>query len=140
MNWLDFLGEEAGKRGLSPEQKETLLAALPQEDAQINHRELASDLSISEATVKSRLANIYKKFQVSCPELVQHQGAGKFEILRTYLKMNYYPAEQNLAVTNSVNLSAYSMINASNFNFLQGTKGKELISKMKLLLEVLAIK
>ncbi|MFN6561657.1 MAG: helix-turn-helix transcriptional regulator [Nostoc sp. ChiSLP01] len=78
MDWGDFLSQEAGRHGLSPEQKETLLAALPKEDAQINQVKIASDLNITEATVKSRFAGIYKKFQVSCPDLTKQQGAGKF--------------------------------------------------------------
>ncbi|MFN6541014.1 MAG: hypothetical protein RM021_032365 [Nostoc sp. EkiNYC01] len=78
MDWGDFLSQEAGRRGLSPEQKETLLAALPTEDAQIHQLNIASDLNITEATVKSRFAGIYKKFQVSCPDLTNHGGAGKF--------------------------------------------------------------
>ncbi|MBD2518452.1 NACHT domain-containing protein [Nostoc sp. FACHB-973] len=105
MDWRDFLSQEAGKHGLSPEHKETLLAALPKEDTQINQINLASDLNITEATVKSRFAGIYKKFQVSCPDLAKHGGAGKFELLRTYFKENYYQLNKNISVANPVSSS-----------------------------------
>ncbi|WP_445635523.1 NACHT domain-containing protein [Nostoc sp. DSM 114161] len=105
MDWEDFLSQEAGRHGLSPEQKETLLAALPREDAQINQLNIASDLNITEATVKSRFAGIYKKFQVSCPDLTKQQGAGKFEILRTYMKETYYQLNKNIPVPNAVTFS-----------------------------------
>ncbi|MFN6436059.1 MAG: transcriptional regulator [Nostoc sp. DedSLP01] len=108
MDWGDFLSQEAGRHGLSPEQKETLLAALPKEDAQINQVKIASDLNITEATVKSRFAGIYKKFQVSCPDLTKQQGAGKFEILRTYMKETYYQLNKNIPVVNPVTSSKIS--------------------------------
>lgn len=100
MDWQDFLRQEAGKHGLSPEQEETLLAALLQENAQISQVKLADELNISEAAVKSRLKNIYDKFRESCPALANQEGAGKFEILRTYLKKNYYQPEINTAIPN----------------------------------------
>ncbi|WP_244329216.1 transcriptional regulator [Tolypothrix sp. PCC 7910] len=105
MDWQDFLRQEAGKHGLSPEQEETLLAALPHENAQISQVKLADILKISEATVKSRLKIIYDKFRESCPALANQEGAGKFELLRTYLKKNYHQLDINKATLNPVTSS-----------------------------------
>jgi hypothetical protein len=105
MDWQDFLRQEAGKHGLSPEQEETLLAALPHENAQISQVKLANELQITEAAVKSRLKIIYDKFRESCPALANQEGAGKFELLRTYLKKNYYQPNINRVIPNSVTSS-----------------------------------
>ncbi len=105
MDWQDFLRQEAGKHGLSPEQEETLLAALTHENAKINQVKLADTLKISEAAVKSRLGIIYDKFGESCPALANQEGAGKFELLRTYLKKNYYQPDINSAILNPVTSS-----------------------------------
>ncbi len=105
MDWQDFLRQEAGKHGLSPEQEETLLAALPHENAQISQVKLADELKISEAAVKSRLKIIYDKFRESCPALATQEGAGKFELLRTYLKKNYHQPDINRAISNPVTSS-----------------------------------
>jgi len=102
MDWQDFLHQEAGKHGLSPEQEDTLLAALPYENAKISQVKLAANLQISEATIKNRLGNIYEKFRESCPALVEQEGAGKFELLRTYLRKIYYQSQQNILVFASV--------------------------------------
>jgi hypothetical protein len=84
MDWQEFLRGESGRHGLSMEQTETLLAALfsPEREPR-NQVELSVKFSISEATVKQRLGEIYKRFSNSFPELIDHQGAGKLEILCT---------------------------------------------------------
>jgi len=92
MDWQEFLRGESGTHGLSMEQTETLLAALfSPEKAPRNQVELSVKLSISEATVKQRLGEIYKKFGNSFPQLIDQKGAGKLEILCTKLKQKYYP-------------------------------------------------
>jgi hypothetical protein len=92
MDWQEFLRGESVTHGLSVEQTETLLAALfSPEKAPRNQVELSVKLSISEATVKQRLGEIYKKFGNSFPQLIDQKGAGKLEILCTKLKQKYYP-------------------------------------------------
>ncbi|KHG38833.1 hypothetical protein OA07_27365 [Aphanizomenon flos-aquae 2012/KM1/D3] len=61
MNWQEFLNHQADIRGLSVPEKQTLLTALPNADAQINQIELSTKCIITEATVKNRLQKIYKK-------------------------------------------------------------------------------
>lgn len=94
IEWKDFIRSEAGKHGLSLEQEETLVAVFPDKNKQIDQKKLASDLSISEATVKSRLGGIYEKFEVSCPQLANQQGAGKWRILQNYLKQKYHQPDK----------------------------------------------
>ncbi|WP_353930643.1 transcriptional regulator [Okeanomitos corallinicola TIOX110] len=94
MTWQDFLNQQADIQGLSVEEKTTLLTALPQPDAQISQIKQSDELKITEATVKSRLKKIYKKFENVCPELSEINGAGKFEILRTYLKQKYHQSDE----------------------------------------------
>ncbi|MEG3842307.1 NACHT domain-containing protein [Microcoleus sp. herbarium14] len=72
------------------EQTETLLALFSSEIAHLNQIELSVELSISEATVKQRMGEIYKKFSASFPELANHEGAGKLRILHPKLKQKYY--------------------------------------------------
>ncbi|WP_236721344.1 ATP-binding protein [Trichormus sp. NMC-1] len=100
MTWQDFLNKQADIQGLSVEEKTTLLTALPDQDTQINQTQLSLKLSITEATVKSRLKEIYKNFQSVCPELGMQQGAGKFEILRKYLKQKYHQSQSNDIIKN----------------------------------------
>ena len=95
MNWQEFLNHQADIRGLSVPEKQTLLTALPNADAQINQIELSTKCIITEATVKNRLQKIYKKFENVCCELSEINGAGKFEILRNYLKQQYYQFESD---------------------------------------------
>ncbi|MEG4216241.1 NACHT domain-containing protein [Microcoleus sp. Pol14C6] len=74
------------------EQTETLLAALfSPEKAPRNQVELSVKLSISEATVKQRLGEIYKKLGDSFPQLIDQKGAGKLDLLFRKLKQKYYP-------------------------------------------------
>ena len=105
MDWQVFLRREAGKHSLSLEQQETLLAALPDENTKISQVKLVNELNISEATVKNRLGNIYDKFCGSCPALRDQEGAGKLELLRIYLKKNYYQPDINRAIFNPVTSS-----------------------------------
>ena len=90
MDWQEFLKGESGRHGLSMEQTETLLALFSSEIAHLNQIELSVELSISEATVKQRMGEIYKKFSASFPELANHEGAGKLRILHPKLKQKYY--------------------------------------------------
>ena len=94
MDWQEFLKGESGRHGLSMEQTETLLALFSSEIAHLNQIELSVELSISEATVKQRMGEIYKKFSASFPELANHEGAGKLRILHPKLKQKYYQLSQ----------------------------------------------
>ena len=100
MDWQKFLERESGIHELSTEQTETLLSALfssekaPLNQAPLNQVQLSVKLSISEAAVKQRLGEIYKKFGNSFPQLVDQKGAGKLEILCTKLKQKYYQLPQ----------------------------------------------
>jgi hypothetical protein len=91
MNWQEFLQHEAQTHGLSPEQEETLLAALPSQDNHRNLAQIADDLKVSEYALKSksRLAGIYEAFTESCPELAERGGAGKLKKLHNFLRQKY---------------------------------------------------
>ncbi|HLP92116.1 MAG TPA: hypothetical protein VK184_26435 [Nostocaceae cyanobacterium] len=105
MEWEDFIKQEAGLHGLSKEEEETLLAALPQLNNQINQKQLAIKFNISEATVKKRLAPIYEKFAQSCNAITQQEGAGKLKILHDeYLKVKF--TQLKLGVQNIGNQSS----------------------------------
>jgi hypothetical protein len=109
MDWQEFLQGESGRHGLSIEQTETLLAALfSSEKAPLNQAQLSVSLSIEEPTVKQRMAEIYKKFSASFPELSDQQGAGKLKILHTKLKQKYYQTSQSVVVPKVSNSSPYA--------------------------------
>ncbi|MEG4014020.1 MULTISPECIES: NACHT domain-containing protein [unclassified Microcoleus] len=95
MDWQTFLSGESGRHGLSMEQTETLLAALisPEREPQ-NQTQLSLKFSISEATVKQRMGEIYSRFSASFPELDHHAGAGKLRILRSRLIQKYSQPSQ----------------------------------------------
>jgi hypothetical protein len=100
MDWQEFLKGESGRHGLDIKPTETLLAALFSPDKlPLNQAQLSVQFSISEATVKQRLGEIYKKFENSFPELSDQQGAGKLKILHTKLKQKYYQPSAPLVVT-----------------------------------------
>ena len=102
MDWQEFLEGESAMRELSTEQTKTLLVLFSSEIAHLNQIELSVKLSISEATVKQRMGEIYKKFSASFPELANHEGAGKLRILHPKLKQKYYQLSQPLPpVSNS---------------------------------------
>jgi len=123
MDWQEFLQGESGRHGLSPEQTETLLAALfSSEKAHLNQAQLSVSLSIEEPTVKQRLGEIYKKFSKNFPELTNQQGAGKLKILHTKLKQKYYQGAQPVVQRYSSNSSPYpeefvSLIKNNNKSF-----------------------
>lgn len=95
MDWQEFLRGESGTHRLSMEHTETLLAALSSPEREpLNHVQLSGKFNISEATVKQRLGEIYKKFSKSFPELSDQQGAGKLKILRTKLIQKYSQPSQ----------------------------------------------
>ena len=108
MDWQEFLKGESGRHGLSMEQTETLLAALFSPDKlPLNQAQLSVKFSISEATVKQRLGEIYKKFGNSFPQLIDQRGAGKLDILHTKLKQKYYQLSPPLVVTSASDSSPY---------------------------------
>ena len=95
MDWQEFLKGESAMRELSMEQTETLLTALFSPDkSPLNQAQLSVKFNISEAAVKQRLGEIYKKFGNSFHQLVDQRGAGKLEILHTKLKQKYYQPSQ----------------------------------------------
>ena len=107
MDWQEFLRGESGRHGLSMEQTETLLALFSSEKAALNQAQLSVELSISEATVKQRMGEIYRKFSASFPELDNHQGAGKLKILQSKLIQKYYQPSQPVVATQASNSSPY---------------------------------
>ena len=108
MDWQEFLKGESGKHGLSIEETETLLAALGSPDNfASNQVQLSLTFRISEATVKQRMGEIYRKFgRKSFPQLIDTKGAGKKNILFTKLKEMYYQPEPVVA-TPDPNSSPY---------------------------------
>jgi hypothetical protein len=110
MNWQEFLNQQADLQRLSVEEKQSLLTALPHEDAQINQIKLSAKLQITEAAVKNRLQKIYKKFENVCSNLSEIKGAGKFEILRTYLKQEYYQFQSDAVKKPELPLEFQSLI------------------------------
>jgi len=107
MDWQEFLRGESGRHELSMEQRETLLALFSSEKAALNQAQLSVELSISEATVKQRMGEIYRKFSSSFPELSDQQGAGKLKILQTKLIQKYYQPSQPVVATQASNSSPY---------------------------------
>ncbi|MEG4292005.1 ATP-binding protein [Microcoleus sp. C2C3] len=108
MDWQDFLKGESGTHGLSTKQTDTLLAALfSPEKEPLSERQLSVKLNITEATVKQRKGEIYKKFENSFGQLVDQNGAGKLEILYNNLKQKYYQKPEPVVVTPVSNLSPY---------------------------------
>ena len=108
MDWQEFLKSESGIHGLSPEQTETLLAALfSPEKAPLNQTKLEMKLNTSDDNVKKRLGEIYKKFSKSFPELASQQGAGKLRNLQIKLRQKYYQPSQPVVATQVSNLSPY---------------------------------
>lgn len=91
MNWQEFLQQQARSCGLSPEQEDTLLAALPSEDEQRNLAQIANNMNVSEYALKSRsrLGGIYKAFAKIVPGLAETKGAGKLEKLHNFLRQEY---------------------------------------------------
>jgi len=108
MDWQKFLKRESGTHGLSTKQTDTLLAALfcPEKEP-LSERQLSVKLNITEATVKQRKGEIYKKFENSFGQLVDQNGAGKLEILYNNLKQKYYQKPEPVVVTPVSNLSPY---------------------------------
>jgi predicted transcriptional regulator len=102
MTWQKFLDEQAGKQGLSTQETETLLKAIPNENAELNKIKLSEEFKIEESTVTSRLQKIYKKFENVCSELREKDGVGKFEKLRTYLKKQYHQPQSNDLIKNPI--------------------------------------
>jgi hypothetical protein len=99
MNWQDFLNEQAGKRHLSPEETQILLKALPDENTKNSQAKISSEIHTGVDNVKAHLQSMYDKFQDVCDKLANHQGAGKLEILRAYLKEEYYKNQSEATAT-----------------------------------------
>ena len=91
MNWQEFLQQQAISCGLSLEQEETLLAALPSENEQKNLAQIANNLNVGESALKSksRLGGIYQAFAKIVPGLAETKGAGKLEKLHNFLRQEY---------------------------------------------------
>jgi len=108
MDWKEFINGEAGKHGLSVEQTDTLLEALSSPDkAPATQAEIEAKSHIGIPAVKERMKNIYKKFGMSFPLLVDHKGAGKLDILHTELKKKYYQTSQPVTEAQPSNLFPY---------------------------------
>jgi len=108
MDWQEFLKGESGRHGLSTKQTDTLLAALfSPEKEPLSQPQLSVKLHITDATVKQRMGEIYKKFENSFGQLVNQKGAGKLEILYNNLKQKYYQKPEPVVVTPVSNLSPY---------------------------------
>ncbi|WP_445171756.1 transcriptional regulator [Microcoleus sp.] len=108
MEWQEFLKGESGRHGLSMEQTETLLAALSSPDNfASNQAKLSLTFRISEATVKQRMGEIYRKFGKSFPQLIDTKGAGKLDILCRQLKEKYYQQPEPVVATPDPNSSPY---------------------------------
>ena len=108
MDWQEFLKGESGRHGLSTKQTDTLLAALfSPEKEPLSQPQLSVKLNITEATVKQRMGEVYKKFENSFGQLVDQKGAGKLEILYNKLKQKYYQKPEPVVVTPVSNLSPY---------------------------------
>src|SRR6476469_8843558 len=105
MDWQEFLKGESGRHGLSTKQTDTLLAALfSPEKEPLSQPQLSVKLHITDATVKQRMGEIYKKFENSFGQLVNQKGAGKLEILYNNLKQKYYQKPEPVVVTPVSNL------------------------------------
>lgn len=106
MTWEEFLNQQAGTRRLSSEETQILLKALPDENTKNNQAKISSEIDTSVDNVKAHLQSIYHKFQ-DVDKLANHKGAGKLEILRIYLKEEYYK-NQSEATVKTINTEPIS--------------------------------
>jgi tetratricopeptide (TPR) repeat protein len=89
MQWRDFLEQEAATHDLSSEEKAAFVERLKTENSTNSEAKVATDLSISVASVKKRMAEVYDKFAKSYPELATSNSRGKLEKLRACLTTKY---------------------------------------------------
>ncbi|MEG4516122.1 MULTISPECIES: hypothetical protein [unclassified Microcoleus] len=108
MKWKEFIEDQAGRHGLSGEQTETLLEALPFSDkAPATQEEIRAKLNIGIPAVKGRMKDIYKIFEMSFPLLIDKKSAGKLKFLHTELKKKYYQPPQPVTEEQPSNLFPY---------------------------------
>jgi tetratricopeptide (TPR) repeat protein len=96
MDWDQFdqfLGTEADRIGLSPEQRAAFLARFRTQNWEVQDAKLAADLNISESAFKKRMGNVYEQFGRRYPELNQ-ETRGKREKLRSLLRQQFDQAKQ----------------------------------------------
>ncbi|MDJ1183312.1 NACHT domain-containing protein [Roseofilum casamattae] len=89
ISWEEFIKDIAGKRGLSVEEEQMLLARFPSADERVSERRVAGQFPCSEGTVKKTMGDIYSKFAGVCTDLVNREGAGKNLILHNFLRQEY---------------------------------------------------
>jgi hypothetical protein len=108
MDWQEFIKDEAGRHGLSGEQTDTLLEALPSPDkAPLNQIKMTDKFNIGIPAVKQRMKDIYNKFGMSFPLLVDQKCRGKLDILHTELKKKYCKTSQPVTEDQPSNLFPY---------------------------------
>jgi tetratricopeptide (TPR) repeat protein len=93
MDWDQFLGEEADRIGLSPEQRAAFLTRLATQNREKPDARLAADLNISESAFKKRMGDVYEQFGRHYPALNQ-ETRGKRERLRSLLQQKRDQAKQ----------------------------------------------
>lgn len=89
MDWEKFIKDIASQHGLSIDETKTLLIRFPKDDESLDERQLSAKLDIGIDAVKKRMQKIYTKFQPSCPELANKDGAGKSRDLHNYLRREH---------------------------------------------------
>ncbi|BAY18810.1 NB-ARC domain-containing protein [Anabaenopsis circularis NIES-21] len=101
MQWDEFLRQEAVTHKLSPEQTAAFLVRLKVENTDKGEAKLASDIDIGEEAFTKRMAQVYKKFARSCPELATSKR-GKLEILKAYLTKKYNGVPNTPQITKEI--------------------------------------
>jgi tetratricopeptide (TPR) repeat protein len=90
MEWADFVRSIAIEQKLSSELIETLIIRLRHENTERSDTDLSKEYGPELEAFKKRLSRIYKHFeQTCCPELKDHPGKGRLEILKACLWQQY---------------------------------------------------
>jgi formylglycine-generating enzyme required for sulfatase activity len=91
VNWIDFLENIARQYDLTSIQTETLINLFPshQESISISISEVAQKLLRSTSAIRSRLTNIFRKFEKKNPDFFESIKSSKLESLELFLSSQY---------------------------------------------------
>lgn len=89
MEWVEFLDSVAVKHKLTADHRKTLTTRLDRCNDSKTNIKIANELNISEALLKKRLGEIYRLFELTCPDIANSGIRGKLEALRACLWQQY---------------------------------------------------
>lgn len=112
MSWKIFLNSVAAKHKLTPFERETLFHWLPTEDTEKYAKQIAHESGYAYGTIQKRFLNIYRKFELSYPELVL--SSRKRNALRSFLLKEYHSdREKPEGNTQNENIENYLKVERS---------------------------